>query len=477
MKHLVRSCLTMKKDVGYLEARNVLRKWYGQSYRIATAYVDKLMKGPAIKTEDSEALRRFSTLLCSCKHTLKEIGYLNKVEYPETLKAILTRLPNGLRQRWRDVADNITENEEREITIEDLINLDLDLSNFVVVRARAANHAVFGDISSPEVSGNAKPRPKSKLRKASTFTTQTGRDYPSASNATNVQHNQSKRKCPLCSSNHWLSQCISVRRNSSSERLAFVRSKELCENCLVRGHKPCSCRRPRFCRVTSCNSNHFSFLHPKGADQATTPLQVLPPIVVRPEPKPASQRLQIHSLKENKQSVQKDISSFSSATGLALVPVRVRSNVAEVESIINGRPITKVSDDPKDCEALTPNHLLLLRAGLNLPPALFVKEATTRVAGGDRCNTWLVSFGGGGCENTFLHCKRGRSGELQKGILPVDDVVFVVDDAVPWSRWPLGRVIEVYCNKGDGLVRSVKVKTKTSILVRPIAKLVSLEST
>ena len=46
----------------------------------------------------------------------------------------------------------------------------------------------------------------------------------------------------------------------------------------------------------------------------------------------------------------------------------------EVEAIVNGRPITKISDDPKDCEALTPNHLLLLRSGPELPPAALVKE-------------------------------------------------------------------------------------------------------
>ncbi|XP_068749394.1 uncharacterized protein [Montipora capricornis] len=36
--------------------------------------------------------------------------------------------------------------------------------------------------------------------------------------------------------------------------------------------------------------------------------------------------------------------------------------MCEVESIVNGRPINKVSDDVKDLNALTPNHLLLLRA-------------------------------------------------------------------------------------------------------------------
>lgn len=45
------------------------------------------------------------------------------------------------------------------------------------------------------------------------------------------------------------------------------------------------------------------------------------------------------------------------------------------ESIVNGRPVTKVSDDPKDLEALTPNHLLLLRSGPSLPPGFFQKDA------------------------------------------------------------------------------------------------------
>lgn len=34
--------------------------------------------------------------------------------------------------------------------------------------------------------------------------------------------------------------------------------------------------------------------------------------------------------------------------------------MCEVESMVNERPITKVSDDPRDLNSLTPNHLLLL---------------------------------------------------------------------------------------------------------------------
>ena len=133
VKELMRRCLAMREDVRYLEAKNLLRKRYGQSYRIANAFVEKLAKGPAIKAENGDALRRFSTLLSSCRKTLKKVGYLNKVENPDTLKAIVGRLPYGLQQRWQDVADDITENQEREITVK-------DLNHFIAAKARAVNH-------------------------------------------------------------------------------------------------------------------------------------------------------------------------------------------------------------------------------------------------------------------------------------------------------------------------------------------------
>ena len=38
-----------------------------------------------------------------------------------------------------------------------------------------------------------------------------------------------------------------------------------------------------------------------------------------------------------------------------------------VEGIVNNRPITQLSDHPRDSTPLTPNHLLMLRQGPSLP--------------------------------------------------------------------------------------------------------------
>ena len=48
--------------------------------------------------------------------------------------------------------------------------------------------------------------------------------------------------------------------------------------------------------------------------------------------------------------------------------------LCKVEAILNARPITSTSGDPKDPEPLTPNHLLLLKGKPILPPGLFNRQ-------------------------------------------------------------------------------------------------------
>ena len=69
----MRNCLAMDPDEGYAEARRLLKNRFGQSYRVATAYVDTVTKGPPIKAETSKGLQNLSRLITSCSNTLRDV--------------------------------------------------------------------------------------------------------------------------------------------------------------------------------------------------------------------------------------------------------------------------------------------------------------------------------------------------------------------------------------------------------------------
>lgn len=65
--------------------------------------------------------------------------------------------------------------------------------------------------------------------------------------------------------------------------------------------------------------------------------------------------------------------------------------------------------------------------------------------------------------------KRGKWNSLKRNFQP-GDLVMIVDDSALRNSWVLGRVLQTLPGS-KGLVGSVLVKTKTSILQRPINKL------
>ena len=138
-QELMRSCLSMREEESYVEARRLLKERYGRSYKIAATHVKRLIDGPSIKPEDGSALEQFSIQLSSCVNTLKEIGYVNKLDNPDNLKKIINLLPFGIRLKWRDAVDRIIENENQDVTVKDIMD-------FVAAKARAATHPIFGKV-------------------------------------------------------------------------------------------------------------------------------------------------------------------------------------------------------------------------------------------------------------------------------------------------------------------------------------------
>jgi len=144
--------------------------------------------------------------------------------------------------------------------------------------------------------------------------------------------------------------------------------------------------------------------------------------------------------------------------------------MAEVESIINSRPLVPVTFEPGTEEPLTPNHLLLFRSNHNLPPGLFDKRdcyarrrwAQTQYLTNQFWLRWVREF--------LPHIIHMQKWFCKKRNFEKDDIVLVVDETQPRSRWALGRIIDTYSDS-KGLVRSVLVKSQNTLLKRPITKL------
>ena len=143
--------------------------------------------------------------------------------------------------------------------------------------------------------------------------------------------------------------------------------------------------------------------------------------------------------------------------------------LCEVEAILNSRPLTRMSDDPNDLDALTPNHLLLGRSGDHNPPGIFLQEDnyTHRKWRQVQC---LADVFWSRWSKEYLPSLQERQRWLRPGRnVAVNDVVLIVDQC-PQNSWSLGRVVSIVTDK-KGYAREAAVKTVTSEIRRPIHKL------
>ena len=122
---------------------------------------------------------------------------------------------------------------------------------------------------------------------------------------------------------------------------------------------------------------------------------------------------------------------------------------------------------------MTPNHLLILHAGDVLPMDLFVKQDVflqrrwqVQFLTDQFWKRWLKEY------LSSLQPRSKRQAVRQS--LAVGDIVLVLDKRSTRGDWPQGRVIEIFSSI-NGLVRSASVRTRETLLARPVIKLCLLE--
>ena len=238
-REIVRACLHMDPSEGYKEARRLLERRYGDSERIATAYVNQVLDWKNIKADDVTGLDEFSIMLTNCKNAVTRVKFgLNELENPKTMRRILEKLPYYMQERWRRHVYKITETESRSVNFNDIVV-------FIDEEARVQSNPLFGRqlfLKSRD------PKEDPLKRKERVNATIEKRDL----------------ECWHCKGNHILDNCDVLKQFSYKDRIEELSKLKVCFSCLRKNHISKNCKSVKKCE--HCSGKHPTLLH-RQADE------------------------------------------------------------------------------------------------------------------------------------------------------------------------------------------------------------------
>ncbi|KAL7871964.1 hypothetical protein SRHO_G00069470 [Serrasalmus rhombeus] len=312
-QELVRSCEHMPPEKGYREARLLLHQQYGDELKIAMAYIEKALKWPQIKAEDARGLNAYALFLIGCKNTMQDVDYMDEMDNPTNMRAVLSKLPYKMRERWKHMAFDLLENRKRRAKFTDLVS-------FIERQAKIAIDPLFGDLQGASVSVEQKERftpvkkAKGNTTKSSSFVISIDTDQQNAMQSNqSAKTDQSKSKpetCVYCEKNHTVENCEKLKRQIHKDKIDFLKSKGLCFGCLVQGHLSKDCTRKLTCQI--CSRKHPSILHVQKDEMAS----------VKEDKKGTSEAQFTSSVKQETCGCT---GAGSRECVLAIVPVRLKS--------------------------------------------------------------------------------------------------------------------------------------------------------
>ena len=320
VKELVRSCQFLPPDKGYHEARRLMKKKFGDDFRVVTAYESKALNWPEVKAEDGMGLNRFSLFLMRYKNAMEGCGHLTKLEQPDTVRKLVLKLPFNLRLRWRRLVDHIMETETRAVKFS-------DFADFVDHEARVATNPVFGSIV--EDTKTKMDRRDGRLQKGSVM-----KRAGELSFAAQVDSSQNvtadiapllrpppsvgEISCLYCNAGHTLENCNSLRNRPYLDRIEFLKAKHLCFGCLSNDHRAKNFPERKSCTFPNCAKKHPAVLHTNSVarkQQAENP-------PARPSSREEVARLQ-NAMVNPDGKIKTANDAGLSKTGMAVVPVKV----------------------------------------------------------------------------------------------------------------------------------------------------------
>ncbi|XP_024877306.1 uncharacterized protein LOC112458103 [Temnothorax curvispinosus] len=147
--------------------------------------------------------------------------------------------------------------------------------------------------------------------------------------------------------------------------------------------------------------------------------------------------------------------------------------LTQIEAILNSRPLEPLSDDPEDVSALTPGHFLIGGPLTTIPEPSLIDLATSRLSRWQLIQQRVQHFWAQWSAHYLQRQQAISKWHHPNNHIKVGSIVLLTDERSPPCKWPLARVTALHPGK-DGLTRVVTLKTATTTLTRPSAKLAIL---
>ena len=247
-RELVRSCMMKPPQLGYVEARRKLDERYGDTFRVAQCYLKRLEKWPAISRDDTKKLDELITFLIGCRNTMLSTESIKELDYPTSLRLIVSKLPMLLQDRWARVADKILYQQGQSITFGKLVEF-LEYENRIRLNPWFGKSAV--NIS--EHKGSASWGKKKSISAAAVAAPSEKRTPALPVPST------TESPCLFCELSHSFQNCRKFRKILHKDKISFLMKHRLCFDCLGRDHVRSQCTKKATCEV--CRGLHLTLLH------------------------------------------------------------------------------------------------------------------------------------------------------------------------------------------------------------------------
>lgn len=162
---------------------------------------------------------------------------------------------------------------------------------------------------------------------------------------------------------------------------------------------------------------------------------------------------------------------FKRTIGLhTLLYDEMQTILTQVEAVLNSRPLTPLSNDPDDYEALTPGHFLIQRPLTAIPEPDLDGIPENRLSAWQKSQRFTQQLWKKWSQLYLSDLHNRTKWTVSRNNVVVGTMVVLKEENQPPLKWLLGRVTEVHAGR-DGNVRVVTVKTRDGSYRRAISKI------